>query len=327
MTKRSYPFDVFTARGFPGPVGELIERVHPLSMFPPFPWGQWTYARVFAERCRELPGDVLEAGVGIGGMSIFLGLLMKQLGEQRHVFGVDTFDGLPAPDGARDNPYFREGLYAPGTTHADPLGALFAGSDNAGLECFQMRLTEFGAADRVTPVQGLFEEALPQLAPDRSFSFVHIDADLFESVYGALHQLYDRVDEGGVIAIDDFFHPGQGPLRAAAQFFNERGETPVYNVVFPYSVFVIKEDWGRPVRAVDGNAYSLDWLRSDRTFVAAVRSSVAAARGERRARRNAKLLLETLREPAYDGEIYDYWRSLEQFWASIDTRPEQWAIA
>jgi len=327
MATRRFPFDLFAARDLPGPVGELIELVRPVSMFPPFPWGQWTYARVFMDRCQGLPGDILEAGVGMGGMSIFFGLLTKQLGQDRLVFSADTFDGLPVPDDSKDNPYFRQGLYAPGGAQGDPLAALFASSDNPGLDCFRMRLTEFGLTDRVVPLQGLFEHVLPDLEPDRSFSFVHIDGDLFDSVYCALNELYDRVDEGGVVAIDDFFHPGQGPLRAAAQFFNERGETPVYHVAFPYSVFIVKEEWGRPVRSVDGNAYSLEWLRTDAQFISALRSTVAAARGDRRAKANAKILLEALREPAHDGEIYDYWRALEQFWSSIDVRPEEWAVA
>ena len=117
-------------------------------------------------------------------------------------------------------------------------------------------------------MKGFFEDALPQLDPDRRFCFVHIDADLYSSVLCALEQLYDRVVAGGVIAIDDFFHPGQGPVRATAEFFNSRGLTPLYHVGFPYSVFVIKEDWGRVLRSLDGNAYSLEWLRSDDYFLA-----------------------------------------------------------
>jgi hypothetical protein len=327
MSRRAYPFDVFATSDFPAPLGQLIERVRPVSMFPPYPWGQWTYGRVFSERCGELPGDVLEAGVGMGGMSFFFALLSEQLGHDRLVFSVDTFDGLPAPDAQRDNPYFREGLYGPESAQSDPLSALFAKSDNAALECFQMRAAEFGVSERVVAVQGLFEDVLPDVAPGRTFSFVHIDGDLFSSVYSALDALWDRVDEGGVVAIDDFFHPGQGPLRATAQFFNERGATPVYHVAYPYSVFLIKEEWGRPTRAVDGNAYSLEWLRNDARFIEALRTSLRNSRGDARAKSNCKLLLDVLREPAHEAEIYDYWRSLEQFWSSIDVRPEEWAVA
>ncbi len=145
-------------------------------------------------------------------------------------------------------------------------------------------------------MKGFFEDALPQLDPDRRFCFVHIDADLYSSVLCALEQLYDRVVAGGVIAIDDFFHPGQGPARATAEFFNSRGLTPLYHVGFPYSVFVIKEDWGRVLRSLDGNAYSLEWLRSDDHFLATLeRSRKRARRQNSRARENCTRLLDTLR--------------------------------
>lgn len=327
MPRGFFPFDVFATSGLPSPFGELIERVRPIGMFPPYPWGQWTYARVISERCSLLPGDLLEAGVGMGGMSLFLALLTKQLGRNRQVFAVDTFDGLPAPDQGRDNPYFREGLYGPRSPQSDPLSRLFDAAEAPALECFLMRAAELGVGDALVAVRGLFEDVLPDLRPGRSLAFVHIDADLFSSVYSALDHLWDRVDVGGVVAIDDFFHPGQGPLRAAAQFFGERGLTPVYHVVFPYSVFVFKEDWGRPERAVDGNAYSLDWLRDDAWFASALRASLRRSRPDRRARKNCRLLLDVLEEEPYPAEIYDYWRSLEQFWASIDVRPEEWAPA
>ena len=41
---------------FPGPVGALIARVRPYSLFPPLPWGHRLYARLFEGRCRRLEG-------------------------------------------------------------------------------------------------------------------------------------------------------------------------------------------------------------------------------------------------------------------------------
>jgi SAM-dependent methyltransferase len=327
MASHTFPFDLFAAAGFPGTVGGLIDRVGGLSMFPPYPWGHWTYAHVFRSRCLELPGDVLEAGVGNGGMSLFLALLLQELGHERRVFGVDTFEGLPTPDGSKDNPYFREGLYGPDGPYSDPLVRLFAGSDCPALDSLLMRVTEFGVADRITLVKGLFENVLPDVAPDTTFSFVHIDGDLFDSVYSALKCIWPRVDDGGIVAIDDFFHPGQGPIRAAAQFFNEQRITPLYNVVFPYSVFVSKEDQGRLARGVDGNAYSLERLREDFFFAEALERSLDHAHGDQRAEHDCRLLIDLLHRPASDGDIYDYWRALSRFWSKIDTRPEEWAIS
>jgi hypothetical protein len=74
---------------------------------------------------------------------------------------------------------------------------------------------------------------------------------------------------------------------------------------------------------VDGNVYSLDWLTSDDFLVRCVEESLARAADERR-RTNCRLLLETLQgSPDRPGAIYDYWRSLEEFWLGIDVLPNE----
>jgi hypothetical protein len=307
----TFPFDLFRSQRFPPPVGPLIEAVEPLSMIPPFPWGQWLYARVFEEQCAALPGDVVEAGVARGGMSIFLGLLSTQLGLEKRVFAVDSFEGLPAPNPAHDNPYYSRGEYAPGE------GA------SAALASFWCEAARHGLAETVIPVPGWFDEVLPSVGAGAEMCFVHIDADLHGSVLHALELLWDRVCDGGVVAIDDFFHPSQGALRAAAEFFGLRRLSPVYHVVFPYSVFVVKGEKNRGVRSVDGNIYSLDWLRSDVQFLAALELSLARSETAIRAGDNCRLLLGVLRERRRTTDIYDYWRALEQFWEWIDVRPDE----
>lgn len=309
----TFPFDLFRQQGFPGEMGPLIQRVKPVSMFPPYPWGQWFYGTLLHKRCVSLPGDIIEAGVGHGGMSVFFALLAKQLGVDKEVIGVDSFEGLPDPDVRKDNVYFVEGEYGPGRDDIDLL------------ESFRVTAAGYGVGDMIVPVKGFFDEALPKLDPELRFCFAHIDGDIFESVYTALEGLYERVVEGGVLVIDDFFHPGQGPLRAAAEFFNERGLTPLYHVAFPYSVALIKgEEHSRHPRSVDGNSYAFDLLRRDNFFRQAVERSLERAESDRRKNVNCSILLDLIRS---DGcrpwDIYDYWRALEEFWEWADVTPDE----
>jgi O-methyltransferase len=281
-------------------------------MTPPYPWGQWFYGDLLERRCAHLDGDVIEAGVGAGGMSFFLALTLKDLGLEKRVLAADSFQGLPQPHPVKDNPYFSRGEYGREVVRAGGLeGEVWLVA--AGL----------GVGDMVVPVAGFFEDTLPHLDEQLRFCFVHVDADLYDSVLCALECLYDRLVDGGMIAIDDFFHPGQGPARAAAEFFAARGLHPTYHVVFPYAAVVVK---GRttegPRRSVDGNTYSFAWLRRDRVFVDAVAQS--AERGGRRARRNAELLLELLRtDTERRSDVYDYWRALEEFFEWTDVLPEE----
>jgi O-methyltransferase len=280
-------------------------------MTPPYPWGQWLYGDLVERVCADLGGDLIEAGVGNGAMSIFLALTLKDLGLEKRVLAADSFQGLPEPDPVKDNPYFTRGEYG-------------RNGDADGLEReLWLAAAGLGVGDRVVPVPGFFEDTLRQLDDDLSFCFLHIDADLFASVLCALESLYDRVVDGGLIAIDDFFHPGQGPARAAAEFFAARGVRPIYRVAFPYAVVVVKGDTPeRVARSVDGNTYSFEWLRRDEVFVDAVSSSAERAHG--RARLNAELLLDLLHgDVDRRSDVYDYWRALEDFFAWTDVLPGQ----
>jgi hypothetical protein len=305
----AFPFDLLYRAEFPGTVGAFMEQIHPIACNPPFPWGYWTYSRVLETRVATLPGDILEAGVGRGGMSLLLGLLVKHLRLEKKVIAVDSFEGLPEPQQLVDNRYFERGDYS---RKCGP---------EAWVREFWLRAAVLGLGDIVEPVRGFFAEALPKLEPDRCFCFVHIDGDLFGSVRTALDHLYDRVVDGGVVVIDDFFHPAQGPLRATVEFFNERGLAPVYHIALPYSAFVFKGEAPEAkgsARAVDGNFYSFDWLRTDPHLAALVERSRERSRDLPRALEACELFLELLRrEPRY-ADIYDYWRALEAYWEAID---------
>jgi hypothetical protein len=305
---REFPFDLFRHE-LPGPRGERVRAVAPWSMTPPFPWGQWLYGQLLEER-RELDGDVMETGVGRGGMSLFLALELQALGISKRVLAADSFAGLPPPRRGKDNAYFSAREYG----------------REGGMVGIEQELwlaaASLGVPSGVEAIPGFFEDTLPDVEEALRLCFLHIDADLYDSVLCALEQLYGRVVDGGVIAIDDFFHPSRGPARAAEEFFGALGESPTFHVSFPYGVFLIKSHVPRRSRrSLDGNAYSLDALRRDAAFTDAV--AMSAARSSGRRRRNAELLLDVLRAPDEGRSIYDYWRSLEEFWEWVDVMPEE----
>jgi O-methyltransferase len=169
---------------------------------------------------------------------------------------------------------------------------------------------------------------LAQLDSQLKICFLHIDADLYRSVTDVLDALYERVVDGGVVVIDDFFHHAQGPKRATEDFFNARCELPLYYVSFPYSVFIVK---GRhaPVRrhhrAIDGNHYSFNALRTDTALVSAVRSLLVAltdGKAPARALANCRTLLDVLTSRwSHSSDIYRYWQCLEEFWDGMSAAP------
>lgn len=296
----SFPFDLLTFRAFPGPVGAALRSVGEVSMFPPYPWGQWLYGGLLTSQLAHLSGDVIELGVGLGGMSVFLAKLTG-----RRLVALDSFEGLPEPHPVHDNPYFLRGVYDGETPLIDRVRAL---------------VVEHEVDAQVQLVPGFFEDTVGKLPPQASYVFAHLDSDLHASVLVSLEAVYDRVVDGGVIVIDDFFHPAQGPARALADFFNARGHRPVLQVVFPYSVGLVKgsEAAERAARAVDGNVYAFDWLRGDGLFMDRLRISVDRAAPRSRSGRNARDLLEVLSRPTpRASDVYRYLAALEDFWPTL----------
>jgi hypothetical protein len=153
--------------------------------------------RVFAD---GVAGDFLEAGVCQGGAAIFLRALQVAHGEEhRTTWLADSFEGLPEPSLEQDRGYdFREAV--------QPWLA-------AGLEAVKDNFRTYGLlSDEVRFLPGWFAETLPN-APVGPLAILRIDADLYLSTRQVLDALYDKVEPGGFVVVDDY-HAFR-PCRAA----------------------------------------------------------------------------------------------------------------
>lgn len=274
-----------------------LSYVRDHCMMPPYPWGHVVYHDFIEQHVVGVPGDFAEFGVGQGGTSLFLARLAKRHG--RKFLAVDSFEGLPQPDLGKDNHYFVEGDYRPTD-----------GRDN--YERFMDYKSHYDVDETLHVVKGFFSEV--EIPPEfGELAFVHLDSDLYSSVYDSLEKVWDRIPAGGVVAVDDFFHHAQGPARAVSDFFRVKAgqsEPPLMFVVPTYAVLIVK---GRsaciqvqattgtsPVaggprdgsgagrtplpshimyspRALDGNYYSFTLLRRCGAFVRAAEASVQRA--------------------------------------------------
>lgn len=288
-----------------------------------------------------MEGAFAEFGVGEGGTSIYFARKAKMYG--RKFLSVDSFAGLPKPN-QHDNQYFVEGDYGP------PKGV-----DNH--RAFLDLVERMDVNDTVTVVKGFFGEIdIPKIPEFEQFAFVHLDSDLYQSIYDSFEKIWDRVAPGGFVIVDDYFHFVQGPARAVADFFrNVVGEPPVLYVLPVHAVLIVKgmtpcpegaqapggessrPDWGdagstRPVfaRALDGNFYGFQALRSIPSLHKTVEASVDRVTQEYEARkangqpvhelervkRNAESFLGFLRYPndpslASSVDIYRYLAAFE----------------
>jgi hypothetical protein len=161
---------------------------------------------------RGIPGAIVECGTYRCGALAFMARVVKESGKARGVWGFDTFTGIPAP-GEHDG--------------AKSAGRGFSGDLLATLDDARATL---GLAkvnpDSVNLVQGLFQDTLhatrDKIGP---IAVLRLDGDWYESTKVCLDQLYDQVQPGGWIIIDDYGH-WEGCRIAVDEFLAARGLKP-----------------------------------------------------------------------------------------------------
>jgi hypothetical protein len=146
-------------------------------------------------KTRDVPGDIAECGVFRGWTLVPTGLYVKQHGLKKQVLGFDSFQGFDASVGVD--------LELGGADNFEKRVHGFS-STSQGLVAGKLR--KVGVDDTVTLVPGYFEKTL-QRESSRTFSFVHLDCDLYESYKCCLEFFYPRLSPGAVVLFDEYNDP------------------------------------------------------------------------------------------------------------------------
>jgi len=166
---------------------------------------------------RNVPGDLVEAGVWRGGAVIFMRAVLRAYGDQdRLVWAADSFQGLPKPDSDAYPQDKGDALWS----YAQLAVSVHQVRDN---------FRRYGLLDdRVRFLEGWFRDTLPD-GPIERISVLRLDGDMYESTMLALDSLYKKVSPGGYVIIDDF---GSVPAcrRAVEDFRVRQG---IYEPVIP----------------------------------------------------------------------------------------------
>ena len=151
-----------------------------------------------------LEGDAAEVGVYRGGTAALIGRTLR--GTKKTVYIFDTFTGMPRTDARRD--LHRTGDFG----------------DTALRDVRQFLQNDANVV--ITP--GVFPESGAAIA-GKTFSFVHLDVDIYRSVRGALEFFYPRLARGGILVCDDYgFLNCPGAREAVDEFFAAKAERPIY---------------------------------------------------------------------------------------------------
>jgi len=165
---------------------------------------------------RNVQGDIIECGVSSGTSFAILCILGTYGGIKRHVWGFDSFEGLPAPgdeDLSSPKSIAKKGLYS-----ASP-GMVISTLRASGVD-------EYTINNQITLVKGAFSQTLSKYDGD-SIALLHIDADLYDSYKVCLENLWPKVAVGGIAAFDEYEKPDTWPgaRKAADEYFSQQAES------------------------------------------------------------------------------------------------------
>jgi hypothetical protein len=162
----------------------------------------------------NLQGDFVECGCFLGGVGIFMALLLKHLNmADRTIWLLDTFEGFP--DGQEDD-------YVVGRTSVKSVR--FPNFRQHVVDNF----THCGAqSGHLRFVEGLVEETLPDL-DIHTVALLRLDTDFYMSTKAELECLYRRLVPGGVLIVDDY-GIFQGARRATDEFLARLPVRPLLN--------------------------------------------------------------------------------------------------
>ncbi len=146
-----------------------------------------------------IDGDVVECGVADGVGLATLTSLIKARGQDRHVWGFDSWAGLPAPSGADMG------------NSSVAVGGMFSHSSTMKVrdELLAYGLSEAEVTNNVSLVPGLFSDTLPHYKA--RIALLHVDVDLYQSYLDCLTNLWPWVEVGGVVAFDEYGEPDTWP--------------------------------------------------------------------------------------------------------------------
>jgi len=146
-----------------------------------------------------LNGSYAETGVWRGGMTIYATAAMQLNGlSARPVYLCDCFRGLPLP---------RQGSF-----HARQDAVYFYQNKmlSVGVQMVLQNFQRYGINEKqVVPVEGYFVDSMPKfraslMSRGERLAILRLDGDMYDSTVDVLYNLYDLVEVGGFVVIDDF---------------------------------------------------------------------------------------------------------------------------
>ena len=149
-----------------------------------------------AQYCSNFEGSYAEVGVYQGASA----KIICEAKQDKALFLFDTFEGLPEP-GPNDRGLIK-GQFKSCQNQVSTL-----------LHCYK----------NIHIIPGFFPDSAQNIQ-EKTFCFVHLDTDIYESTLHCLEYFYKRMTKGGIILTHDYAKNITGVKLAYKHFFEDKPE-------------------------------------------------------------------------------------------------------
>lgn len=207
-----------------------------------------------------IEGDIVEFGSYKGGSAVFMANVARRLGMKARIYALDTFQGMPETDAARD-------LHVAGDFNDTSIDALRAFAEKNQLV-------------NLIPVQGLFEDTAPALLEKiAAVSLAHIDCDIYSAVKFSTQVVRPKMHaSGGYLVFDDSLQPTcLGALEAVedmVQAIGLRAEQAYPHLVYRFPAPQVRAAAEFDEEAFDAVMFKEIELAEARTYIGTLESEL-----------------------------------------------------
>lgn len=161
---------------------------------------------------KEVPGDIVECGVGCGRSFLSLATILRIEGGNKNLWGFDSFQGFPSPSEQDTSPRCPQ-----------------EGENSFGIkEVYNLLNSHINddlfVRSKITLVKGFFEDSLKNFKGD-AISLLNLDVDLFASYKICLETLFPKLSDGGIVTFDEYVRESfgfPGAMEAINDFFEKK---------------------------------------------------------------------------------------------------------
>ena len=215
--------------------------------------GPYSYIFEFLRKNQEhLRGDILEAGVYRGRMTLSMGMFLKQQDLPGTIHGFDTFKGFPKLSNEDlfenfqilferkiiSDRHFEE-IQQLAHYNKNILSRGLAPDEISSSGRFQdaryhelIRKKNWLGLDNIILYEGDFGDTMKKgLLPETQFSLIFIDCDLYKGYKTTLNFAWDKLMVGGIVFLDEYYSlKFPGARIAVNEYFANRNDFELIQV-------------------------------------------------------------------------------------------------